>query len=115
MANVFHQAILACSLYLDLITKNSCFLFIAILEADIDETHFRQIVVRSEQRHMSSGAESRAYGKLRDVIEHRGGTMLYRREGYRYGAWEISLDGKTVVIAPPISLCAGRTGRHTQR
>jgi hypothetical protein len=42
--------------------------------------------------------ETRAYGKLRDIIERRGGSMTYRREGYRHGAWEISLDGKTAII-----------------
>jgi hypothetical protein len=39
-----------------------------------------------------------AYGKLRDIIEHRGGTMIYQREGYRYGAWVISLNGQTATI-----------------
>lgn len=42
--------------------------------------------------------ETRAYGKLRDIIERRGGSMRYCREGYRYGAWEISLDGKAAII-----------------
>jgi hypothetical protein len=43
-------------------------------------------------------APDRAYGKLRDIIERRGGTMTYVREGSRYGAWVISLDGKTASI-----------------
>ena len=43
-------------------------------------------------------AETRPYGKLRDIIERRGGRMTYERQGYRHGAWEISLDGKTAVI-----------------
>ena len=47
---------------------------------------------------MSSDTESRAYGNLRDLIEGRGGTMVYRRTGYRHGAWEISLGGKTVIV-----------------
>ncbi len=41
---------------------------------------------------------NRAYGKLREIIERRGGTMTYRREGFRFGAWIISLDGKTATI-----------------
>jgi hypothetical protein len=40
----------------------------------------------------------RAYGKLRDIIERHGGTMIYEREGTRYGAWVISLGGKTATI-----------------
>jgi hypothetical protein len=40
----------------------------------------------------------RAYGKLRDIIERRGGTMTYQREGYQYGAWVISLNGKTATL-----------------
>ena len=47
---------------------------------------------------MSTQKKTRAYGKLRDIIERRGGSMAYRRQGYRYGAWEISLDGKRAVI-----------------
>jgi hypothetical protein len=47
---------------------------------------------------MSTETEVRAYGKLRDIIERRGGSMTYRRQGYRHGAWEISLDGKTAII-----------------
>ena len=40
----------------------------------------------------------RAYGKLRDIIERHGGKMVYQRQGYRWGAWEISLDGKIANI-----------------
>jgi hypothetical protein len=40
----------------------------------------------------------RAYGKVRDIIERRGGRMAWQRQGSRYGTWEISLDGKTAVI-----------------
>jgi hypothetical protein len=47
---------------------------------------------------MSSKAERRAYGSLRDIVEKQGGTMVYQREGYQYGAWVISLHGKTAVI-----------------
>ena len=43
-------------------------------------------------------SKSRAYGMLRDIIERRGGMMIYQRKGYRRGAWEISLDGKRAVI-----------------
>ena len=43
-------------------------------------------------------AETRPYGKIRDMVERRGGTMIYRRQGYRYGAWEISLGGKRVTV-----------------
>ncbi|MFH1021767.1 MAG: hypothetical protein V1809_00085 [Planctomycetota bacterium] len=42
--------------------------------------------------------KKRAYGKLRDIIERRGGSMRFLRQGYRYGAWEISLEGKTAII-----------------
>ena len=40
----------------------------------------------------------RAYGKLREIIERRGGTMIYERKAYQYGAWVISLDGREKVI-----------------
>ena len=40
----------------------------------------------------------RPYDKLREIIERRGGTMNYQREGYRYGAWVISLGDKTAAI-----------------
>lgn len=43
-------------------------------------------------------AKKRAYGKLRDIIEQRGGIMAYQRQGYHWGAWEISLNGKRVII-----------------
>ncbi len=35
----------------------------------------------------------RAYGKLREIIERRGGSMTYEGKGW-HGAWLISLDGK---------------------
>jgi hypothetical protein len=47
---------------------------------------------------MNTEIKERAYGKLRDIIERRGGTMAYRRQGYRHGAWEISLEGKRAII-----------------
>jgi hypothetical protein len=47
---------------------------------------------------MSTDPERRAYGKLRDIIERCGGSMTYRRQGYRYGAWKISLNGKTEIF-----------------
>jgi hypothetical protein len=43
-------------------------------------------------------AETRAYGKIRDMVERRGGTMVYRREGYRYGSWEIIVNDRKVVV-----------------
>jgi hypothetical protein len=43
---------------------------------------------------MNTTTKRRAYGKLRDIIERRGGTMVYQKRGYRHGAWEILLDGK---------------------
>jgi hypothetical protein len=39
-----------------------------------------------------------AYGKLRGIVEGRGGTMTYERGGYQYGAWVISLGGKTAIV-----------------
>ncbi len=43
-------------------------------------------------------AKRRAYGEIRDIIEGLGGTMVYEREGHRYGAWVISLNGKNKTI-----------------
>jgi hypothetical protein len=40
----------------------------------------------------------RAYGKLRDMIESHGGTMIYQRDGFRHGAWLIALNGKSATI-----------------
>ena len=45
-----------------------------------------------------STEKTRAYGNLRDIVERRGGTMVWHRAGYRYGAWEICLDHKRVVV-----------------
>ena len=44
---------------------------------------------------------NRAYDKIRALVEQRGGTMKYEREGYEFGAWEIRVDGKTTVIEAP--------------
>ncbi|HCS88734.1 MAG TPA: hypothetical protein DIW77_01405, partial [Chromatiaceae bacterium] len=35
----------------------------------------------------------RAYGKVRDLVEQKGGTMRFQRE-----AWVISLDGKQAIV-----------------
>jgi hypothetical protein len=43
-------------------------------------------------------APHRAYDLLRNIIEGHGGTMTYQREGSRYGAWVISLNGKKATI-----------------
>ncbi|MSQ96293.1 MAG: hypothetical protein EXR98_17315 [Gemmataceae bacterium] len=40
----------------------------------------------------------RAYGEIRKIIEDRGGAMVYEREGHRYGAWVISLNGKSRIV-----------------
>jgi len=40
----------------------------------------------------------RVYGKLRDIIERCGGQMVYQRQGYRWGAWKITLDSKSATI-----------------
>ena len=40
----------------------------------------------------------RAYGEVRDLVEQKGGTMRFQREGYRYGAWIISLNGKQAIV-----------------
>lgn len=41
--------------------------------------------------------KNRAYGELRDIIEQKGGTMYFQREGYQHGAWIISLEGKQAI------------------
>jgi hypothetical protein len=40
----------------------------------------------------------RAYGKLRTPIERLGGSMTFVREGYQWGAWVVTLHGKTKVF-----------------
>jgi hypothetical protein len=47
---------------------------------------------------MKNTTKKRAYGKLRDIIERRGGVMTFRRQGYRFGAWEVYLDGKQAIF-----------------
>lgn len=42
--------------------------------------------------------KNRPYGELRDIIERLGGSMIWHRAGFRYGAWIITLDGKTATI-----------------
>ena len=42
--------------------------------------------------------QHRAYARPRDFIEHLGGTMSYQRKGFQYGAWVISLNGKSKTI-----------------
>ncbi len=44
---------------------------------------------------------NQAYQAIRTLIEQRGGTMKYEREGYEFGAWVIRLGGKTTVIEAP--------------
>ena len=33
----------------------------------------------------------RAYGSIRSIVERLGGSMVYERKGYRYGAWVIRI------------------------
>ena len=47
---------------------------------------------------MAATMEQRAYGHIRDIIEKHGGTMVYERKDCRYGAWILSLGGKTVIV-----------------
>jgi hypothetical protein len=39
--------------------------------------------------------QHRPYEELRAPIEQRGGSMVHVREGHQWGAWVITLDGKT--------------------
>ncbi len=41
---------------------------------------------------------ARAYNTIRTMVERLGGTMVYERQGYRYGAWVIKLGGKQRVV-----------------
>ena len=41
------------------------------------------------------GARRRPYDLLRDPIEDRGGTMAHVREGHQWGAWIVTLNGKS--------------------
>jgi hypothetical protein len=38
--------------------------------------------------------QQRAYEELRSGIEQLGGSMIWERSGYRYGAWIVTLNGK---------------------
>ncbi len=40
----------------------------------------------------------RAYGSIRSIVERLGGSMVYQREGYRYGAWVIRVGEHSVTI-----------------
>jgi 16S rRNA C967 or C1407 C5-methylase (RsmB/RsmF family) len=42
--------------------------------------------------------ERRAYGAIRDIVERLGGTMTYKREGFRHGAWVISMRKKQATV-----------------
>jgi hypothetical protein len=42
--------------------------------------------------------ERRAYGAIRDIVERLGGTMTYEREGFRHGAWVISMRKKQATV-----------------
>lgn len=44
---------------------------------------------------------NRAYDEIRTLIEQRGGTMKYEKEGYEFGAWVIRLGGRTAIIEAP--------------
>ena len=40
----------------------------------------------------------RAYGSVRKIVERLGGSMVYVRKGYRYGAWVIKIGEKGLAI-----------------
>lgn len=40
----------------------------------------------------------RAYETIRSMVEGLGGTMVYQRKGFRYGAWIIRIGGKEAVV-----------------
>ena len=58
----------------------------------------KAVPIANKRNVEESTMEKRPYGDLRDIIERRGGSMQYEREGYRHGAWIISLAGKRAVI-----------------
>jgi len=39
--------------------------------------------------------QHKPYGELREPIEQRGGSMTHVREGFQWGPWIITLDGRT--------------------
>jgi hypothetical protein len=47
---------------------------------------------------MKTTTKRQAYRKLQEIIERHGGVMEHKRQGYRFGAWEISLDGKRAIF-----------------
>lgn len=42
--------------------------------------------------------KNRSYDQIRSMVERLGGSMVYEREGYRYGAWVITIGENTLVI-----------------
>ena len=42
--------------------------------------------------------KTREYDGVRTIIENLGGSMKWVRKGYRFGAWEIKLNGKSKVV-----------------
>jgi hypothetical protein len=47
---------------------------------------------------MKTKRKKLAYQKLRDIIQDRGGSMRFQRQGHTHGAWEIRLNGKSATI-----------------
>jgi hypothetical protein len=41
---------------------------------------------------------NRAYDNVRTLIEELGGTMVYQRRGYRWGAWIITIGDKQITL-----------------
>jgi len=41
---------------------------------------------------------NRVYDKVRSIIERHGGMMRYVRSGYKFGAWEMSINGVSKII-----------------
>jgi hypothetical protein len=42
----------------------------------------------------------RPYEELRVSIEQLGGSMIHVKEGYQWGAWVVTLNGRTKVFEP---------------
>ena len=38
------------------------------------------------------------YGHLRSIARHHGGYMRHVKKGHRYGAWKVTLNGKTTIF-----------------
>jgi hypothetical protein len=47
---------------------------------------------------MMASQPRRVYEELRSGIEQLGGTMIWLRSGYRYGAWKVDLNGKSAIF-----------------